>query len=60
MRVFVKPAAGLNVRHPEKLHYILPAEGEEVEMSTAWKRLINFGDVTVVAAPVVKSKGDKE
>lgn len=47
-KVFVKPVEGVLIRHPMKKSYILPPEGELVELSRDWRRLIRFGDVVVV------------
>lgn len=46
--IFVKPKEGLNIRHPGKVVYVLPAEGCWIENSTAIKRLIRDGDLEVV------------
>lgn len=45
--IFVKPKAGLIVRHPGRPEHILPEAGAFIESSPAWKRLINDGDVVV-------------
>ena len=58
MRVFIRPKKGIIVRHPQKMSYIIPPEGEEVEMSSIWQRYIDAGDVELVQESK-KSKGDK-
>lgn len=54
--IFVKPKAGLRVRHPEKLSETIPVEGCTIESSVEVQRLINSGDLEVVAQPVAPSK----
>lgn len=49
--IFVKPKEGLRIRHPEKIEYVLPPEGIYINESTALNRMINDGDVVVVANP---------
>ena len=50
-QIFIKPAAGLKVRHVERLDYFLPEAGEWVEDHTLWQRRINEGDVLLVDSP---------
>lgn len=62
--IFVKPKAGLKIRHPEKLDQVLPEEGSWVAESIAWKRMINDGDVLldeskVAPTPEKTSKNTK-
>jgi Protein of unknown function (DUF2635) len=45
----LKPAPGLQVRSPGTGR-VLPADGEEVEMSSYWHRRLRDGDVVEVAA----------
>lgn len=47
-QIFVRPAPGLVIRHPEKLSHILSSEGEFVTESIDWHRYINAGDVTLI------------
>lgn len=56
--IFVKPKAGLIVRHPGNPAHILPASGGYVESSPAWKRLINEGDV-IIGEPAPVAADDK-
>lgn len=58
-QVFVKPAEGLLVRHPEKKKYILPKEGEMVTLNRDWLRLIRYGDVVVVKEQMTSNGGDE-
>ena len=49
--MFVKPAPGLKVRHPETRQHI-PDEGIEVpETDTYWARRLMDGDVVLVTPP---------
>lgn len=51
---FVKPAPGLKVRNPETgLH--LPDEGDQVPLTTYWRRRLKDGDV-VDAKPAKSAK----
>jgi hypothetical protein len=59
--IFVKPKEGLNIRHPAKVVYILPAEGCWVENTTAIKRLIRDGDLEVIDKPTTsETKGKRK
>lgn len=52
----VKPAReGLVVRNPQNGFQPLPAEGQNVEWSTHWARLLRDGDI-IVSAPQVAAK----
>lgn len=46
-KIFVKPKRGLVVRKPEAANQILKNEGEFVNDSPAWRRLLRFGDVKI-------------
>lgn len=48
--VFVKPAAGRNVRDPATKKHI-PAEGIQVPRSSYWLRRLRDGDVLAAEAP---------
>ncbi len=63
-KIFVKPRLeGMVVRHPEKLDYKIPAEGEWVVNSIQWQRYLKHGDVVLaqppVEEPVKAEKADK-
>lgn len=60
-KIFVKPAAGLRIKHPVSFA-VLPAEGMLVEASSYWTRRILDRDVELVdhAAPVAAVKESKK
>lgn len=53
--MFIKPKAGLKIRHP-KSKLFLKEEGEEVLLSTFWRRRLQDGDVVEVVKSEVKEK----
>lgn len=55
-KIFIKPAAGLKVRHVEKLAYFIAEDGEWVEDNLTWQRRINDGDVVLAEPPKVKKE----
>ncbi|MGE4406043.1 DUF2635 domain-containing protein [Pseudomonas sp.] len=55
--MFVKPAEGLKIRHPDRPDVILPAEGAEVACSSYWMRRLKEGSVLKTTA--AKTKGGK-
>ena len=68
-KIFVKPAVkGAVVRHPEKLSYVLPEDGDFVEESSLWQRKLMHGEIiqcdppqaVVNNKPAVKPKLNKE
>lgn len=61
IKIFVKPAAGLRIKHPVSLT-VLPAEGMLVEASSYWTRRILEKDVELVdhTTPVVAVKEAKK
>jgi hypothetical protein len=57
--IYVKPAVeGSVIRHPEKINYRIPPEGEWVQDSNQWRRYLRAGDV-VLAEPSVADKAQK-
>jgi len=50
MKIFVRPAAGVNVIDPATGR-ALPAAGAEVNESKYWSRRIRDGEAVAVAAP---------
>lgn len=60
-KIFVKPAAGLRIKHPVSFA-VLPAEGMLVETSSYWTRRILDKDVELVeaASAVVAVKEPKK
>lgn len=50
-RVFLKPAAGLKVRNPQKDGAHMPAEGDAVTLDTHFRRLLKAGDVALATQP---------
>lgn len=51
-RIYIKPAiAGHIIRHPEKLAYIIPEEGDYVEHTTQWERYLRHGDIVLAEPP---------
>lgn len=51
--MFVKPAPGLKVRHPQTGQHI-PAEGVEVpDGDSYWQRRLRSGDVVLMTRPVL-------
>jgi hypothetical protein len=48
--VFITPAAGVSVRHPDS-GKTLAAAGENVELNSYWRRRERDGDVTIKAPP---------
>jgi len=50
-RVYVKPAEGLKVRHPDARRH-LHAAGEAVPRTSYWLRRLADGDVSEVPPPV--------
>ena len=49
-RMFVKPAAGLTVRHP-RTHRLMPADGEWVDRDGFWQRRLRDKDVVAADPP---------
>lgn len=45
--IFVRPAEGLKVRHPQKLNFHLPKDGYWMSDSNELQRLILDGDVII-------------
>ena len=62
-QIFIKPAAGLKVRHVEKIVSFIPEEGEWVEDNSIWQRRLNEGDVYLAEDPQqekLQSKSSKK
>lgn len=63
-KIHLKPAPGIQVRHPDTRQF-LAAEGEEVDLSSYWVRRKNAGDVVEftpakpVAAPAAAANSNK-
>ena len=57
--MFVKPAPGLKVRHPETRFHI-PDEGTRVPRDSYWTRRLVDGDVIEVAPKAADVKKAKE
>jgi hypothetical protein len=55
-QLFIKPAPGRIIRHPEKLNHIISAAGEWVTRATQWDRYLRTGDV-LLAEPDKKQTG---
>jgi len=47
----LKPAPGCRVRYPDNPQLILSDEGDQVVLTSAWRRLIKAGDVLEVEPP---------
>lgn len=47
----LKPAPGCRVRYPDNPQLILSDEGDQVVLTSAWRRLIKAGDVLEVVEP---------
>ena len=47
----VKPAAGRQVRYPDRPDTLLPEGGAEVARSPYWMRRLKSGDVELAAKP---------
>jgi hypothetical protein len=47
----LKPAPGCRVRYPDNPQLILSDEGDQVVLTSAWRRLIKAGDVLEVVDP---------
>jgi hypothetical protein len=47
----LKPAPGCRVRYPENPQLILSDDGDQVTLTSAWRRLIKAGDVVEVVDP---------
>ena len=55
MSIFVVPKKGLKIVDPQ-LRDQIPDEGREVQDSTYWRRMANYGDVSIIdpaSVPVV-------
>lgn len=60
-QIFVTPAPGMKVRHPDTKKYIKEA-GEHVDRSSYWTRRQIAGEVTISSpkkTPAKKKKGDE-
>lgn len=52
----LKPAPGMRVRYPDNPQLLLSDEGDQVTLTSAWRRLIKAGDVVeVVETPPAKA-----
>lgn len=58
-RVHVQPAAGRQVRMPERGHALMPPEGYEVPRNVYWARRIAVGDVQETKPATTKGKASK-
>jgi hypothetical protein len=47
----LQPAPGCRVRYPDNPTLLLSAEGDQVTLTSAWRRLIKAGDVVEVVEP---------
>ena len=47
----LKPAPGCRVRYPDNPTLLLSVEGDQVTLTSAWRRLIKAGDVLEVVDP---------
>ena len=47
----LKPAPGCRVRYPDNPQLLLSEEGDQVVLTSAWRRLIKAGDVVEVEPP---------
>lgn len=56
-KIFIKPAEGRVVPHPERGGF-LSEQGDEVVINAYWQRRLNDGDV-VKAKPAKADKGGK-
>jgi hypothetical protein len=54
----LKPAPGCRVRYPDNPQLILSDEGDQVVLTSAWRRLIKAGDVLEVEPPPPPEGGE--
>jgi hypothetical protein len=47
----LKPAPGCRVRYPDNPTLLLSPDGDQVTLTSAWRRLIKAGDVVEVVEP---------
>ncbi|VVP57131.1 DUF2635 domain-containing protein [Pseudomonas fluorescens] len=47
----LKPAPGCRVRYPDNPTLLLSEDGDQVTLTSAWRRLIKAGDVLEVEPP---------